>query len=155
MSQVVYEPIGYVESPFAEPSDVPRPAGAQVEASGTVVLEEEYEPGLLGLAAFSHVVLLSHLHETDSVRLRVHPRGGDLEVGIFATSGPVRPNPIGLTIVELEEVDGPRLSVSNLDLVDGTPILDVKPFAPKVDTTSLEIGWMAAESDEADSGTSQ
>ncbi|AKH97282.1 tRNA (N6-threonylcarbamoyladenosine(37)-N6)-methyltransferase TrmO [Halanaeroarchaeum sulfurireducens] len=142
MSRVVYEPIGYVESPFVDPAAVPRPASDQVEASGAVVIEDEYEAGLEGLADFSHVVLVSHLHETEGHRLQVHPKGNDLEVGIFATSGPLRPNPIGLSVVALESIDGTRLSVANLDLVDDTPILDVKPFAPKVDVSTLDIGWM-------------
>lgn len=143
MDHAVFDPIGVVESPFADPADVPRPASDQVQASGTVVLEDQYEPGLLGLGDFSHIVLVSHLHRAGETRLRVRPLGDDWEVGIFATSGTVRPNPIGLSIVELDEIDGPRLSVSNLDLVDGTPILDIKPFAPKLeDLSSLDMGWM-------------
>ena len=144
MDPVTFEPIGHVESPFEDPSDVPRPAHDPVEASGTVVLDEAYEAGLLGLEEFSHIVLVSHLHLTDSARLRVRPKGDDFQVGIFATSGTVRPNPIGLSVVELEDVSGSRLAVSHLDLVDGTPILDIKPFAPKIeDLSELEIGWMA------------
>lgn len=146
MTAVCFDPIGYVESPFAEVADVPRPSDEPVAASGTVILDGEYEPGLLGLEEFSHIVLVSHLHETDSVRLTVRPRAAGRDVGIFATSGTVRPNPIGLSIVELDEIDGTRLSVSNLDLVDGTPILDIKPFAPKIeDLSALEIGWMAPD----------
>lgn len=148
MDPVCFDPIGYVESPFTAVEDVPRPSETPVEASGAVVLDAAYEPGLLGLAEFSHVVLVSHLHETDTVRLRVRPRGLDRELGIFATSGPPRPNPIGLSVVELDGIDGTRLSVSNLDLVDGTPILDIKPFAPKIaDMASLEIGWMAPDAE--------
>lgn len=146
MAPVEFDPIGVVESPFEDPADVPRPFAEQVEASGTVVVADRYEPGLLGLAEFSHIVLGSHLHRTDDVRLRVRPSGGEREVGIFATSGTVRPNPIGLSIVSLDAVDGPRLSVSNLDLVDGTPILDIKPFAPKLESLDdLEIGWMGED----------
>lgn len=143
MTVSVFEPIGHVESPFAGPEDVPRPAEDPVDASGSVVIEDEYEPGLLGLDGFSHVVLVSHLHEVERVRLRVRPRGAETEIGIFATSGPPRPNPIGLSIVELDAVENTELRVSNLDLVDGTPILDVKPFAPKVvDLSELRTGWM-------------
>lgn len=144
MPQIQYDPIGVVESPFSDPADVPRPATDPVEASGRVVFEEQYEPGLLGLEGFSHVLLVSHLHEADAVRLRVHPRGADDEKGIFATSGPPRPNPIGISIVRLEAVEGATLTVSNLDLIDGTPILDVKPFAPKAaHLDDLQTGWMA------------
>ena len=144
MSTAVFESIGHVESPFAEPEDVPRPAADQVQASGTVVIDENYEPGLLGLDGFSHVVLVSHLHESTDVRLQVHPPGLGQTLGIFATSGPARPNPIGLSIVGLDSISGCELAVSNLDLIDGTPILDIKPFAPKVrDFSELQTGWMA------------
>lgn len=140
---VTYEPIGVVESPFADPEAVPRPSDEFVDATGAVHLKAEYESGLKGLEEFSHLVLVSHLHRVDATRLRVTPIASRGEVGIFATSGPVRPNPIGTSIVELEELSGTELTVSNLDLVDGTPILDVKPYAPKMtDLDALDIGWM-------------
>jgi tRNA-Thr(GGU) m(6)t(6)A37 methyltransferase TsaA len=131
-----------VESPFESPEDVPRPGTEQVSASGTLVIDPEYEPGLAGLEGFSHVIVLSHLHEVGAVRLQVRPMGGE-PVGIFATSGPPRPNPIGHSVVRLDGISGTRLSVSNLDLIDGTPILDLKPYAPKgPPIEDLEIGWM-------------
>ena len=143
MEPVTYEPIGVVESPFSDPSEVPRPADEYVDASGTVHIDPEYEPGLKGLEEFSHVVLVSHLHRVAETRLRVTPIASRGEVGIFATSGTVRPNPIGTSIVKLEEISGCELAVSHLDLVDGTPILDIKPYAPKMtDLDELEIGWM-------------
>ena len=143
MEPVTYEPIGVVESPFSNPEEVPRPSEEFVDAAGTVHLEPEYEPGLKGLEEFSHVVLVSHLHRVTETRLRVTPMASRGEVGIFATSGPVRPNPIGTSIVELKGISGTELSVSNLDLVDGTPILDIKPYAPKMtDLDELETGWM-------------
>lgn len=147
MEPVTYEPIGVVESPFSEPSEVPRPSETFVDATGTVHLEPEYEPGLKGLEEFSHLVLVSHLHQVEETRLRVTPIASRGEVGIFATSGPVRPNPIGTSVVALDGIAGTELTVSNLDLSDGTPILDVKPYAPKMtDLESLRIGWMAPDS---------
>ncbi|MFB6109313.1 MAG: tRNA (N6-threonylcarbamoyladenosine(37)-N6)-methyltransferase TrmO [Halodesulfurarchaeum sp.] len=143
MQPVTYRPIGVVESPFEDPTDVPRPGSSPVEASGTIALEEEYEPGLTGLDDFSHVIVLSHLHEVTDVRLQVRAMGEE-PVGIFATSGPPRPNPIGHSVLGLEGIDGARLSVSNLDLIDGTPVLDIKPYAPKGPAMDeIEIGWMA------------
>ncbi|MEF8780052.1 MAG: tRNA (N6-threonylcarbamoyladenosine(37)-N6)-methyltransferase TrmO [Haloferacaceae archaeon] len=148
MEPVTYEPIGVVESPFSDPDAVPRPSEEFVEATGTVRLKPEYEPGLKGLEEFSHVVLVSHLHEVDETRLQVAPIAAQGEIGIFATSGPVRPNPIGTSVVALEEVSGRELTVSNLDLADGTPILDVKPYAPKMtDLGALETGWMGSDPD--------
>ncbi|MDR5656531.1 tRNA (N6-threonylcarbamoyladenosine(37)-N6)-methyltransferase TrmO [Halodesulfurarchaeum sp. HSR-GB] len=143
MQPVTYQPIGVVESPFEAPEDVPRPGAEQVEASGRILLDESYEPGLQGLAAFSHIVVLAHLHEVTDTRLTVRPMGGD-PVGIFATSGPPRPNPIGQSVLRLDGIEGTRLSVSNLDLIDGTPVLDIKPYAPKgPGIDEIEIGWMA------------
>ncbi|MFB6086747.1 MAG: tRNA (N6-threonylcarbamoyladenosine(37)-N6)-methyltransferase TrmO [Halodesulfurarchaeum sp.] len=143
MEPVTYQPIGVVESPFETPDDVPRPGTEPVAATGTLAIDKAHEAGLLGLEDFSHVIVLSHLHEVEDVRLQVRPMGGD-PVGIFATSGPPRPNPIGHSVLRLEDVSGTRLSVSNLDLVDGTPILDLKPYAPKgPPIEELEIGWMA------------
>ncbi len=147
MQPVTYRPIGVVESPFEDPDEVPRPGAEQVEASGELVLEAEYEPGLLGLEEFSHVVVLAHLHEVTETRLQVTPMG-ERRVGIFATSGPPRPNPIGHSVLALDGVSDTRLSVSNLDLIDGTPILDVKPYAPKgPPPEDLEIGWMGSLGD--------
>ncbi|AUX08138.1 tRNA-Thr(GGU) m(6)t(6)A37 methyltransferase TsaA [Halalkaliarchaeum desulfuricum] len=143
MEPVTYDPIGVVESPFSKPEEVPRPSDEFVDATGTVHLKPEYEAGLKGLEEFSHVVLVSHLHEVAETRLRVTPIASRGEVGIFATSGTVRPNPIGTSVVELVELSGTELTVSNLDLADGTPILDIKPYAPKMtDLDDLEIGWM-------------
>lgn len=143
MQPVTYHPIGVVESPFEAPEDVPRPGSSPVEASGTIVLDEEYEAGLEGLDGFSHIIVLSHLHEVEDVRLQVRAMG-ERPVGIFAASGPPRPNPIGHSVLRLDGVDGTRLSVSNLDLIDGTPVLDVKPYAPKGPALDeIEIGWMA------------
>ena len=143
MDQITYEPIGVVESPFETPEAVPRPGSERVSASGTLVLEEEFEPGLEGLDGFSHIIVLSHLHEVTGTRLQVTPMGGH-PVGIFATSGPPRPNPIGHSVVTLDDISGTRLAVSHLDLIDGTPILDIKPYAPKVPAVeAVETGWMS------------
>lgn len=149
MQSIEYDPIGYVASPFDSPYDVPRPADDPVDARGRVILEDQYEPGLLRLEEFSHVQVIAHLHETDGVRLQVEPGGAIGNVGVFATSGPARPNPIAVSILRLEDVSGATLSVSGIDLIDGTPVLDVKPFAPKAaQLEGLEMGWMASDATE-------
>ncbi|MBS3760896.1 MAG: tRNA (N6-threonylcarbamoyladenosine(37)-N6)-methyltransferase TrmO, partial [Halodesulfurarchaeum sp.] len=126
MDQIRYEPIGVVESPFDSAEAVPRPGSERVTASGTLEIAPEFEPGLDGLEEFSHIIVLSHLHAVTGVRLQVRPMGGT-PVGIFATSGPPRPNPIGHSVLTLDDISGTTLSVSHLDLIDGTPILDIKP----------------------------
>jgi tRNA-Thr(GGU) m(6)t(6)A37 methyltransferase TsaA len=143
MEPVTYDPIGAVESPFDAPADVPRPGSDLVEASGAIVLEPELEPGLSGLSEFSHILAIAHLHEVRTERLQVDPKG-EGPVGIFATSGPPRPNPIATSVLALDGIEGPRLEVSHLDLIDGTPVLDLKPYAPKgPPIEDLELGWMA------------
>lgn len=142
MDQISYEPIGVVKSPFDSAKAVPRPGAERVSASGTLEIASEFEPGLEGLEEFSHIIVLSHLHEVTGVRLQVRPMGGT-PVGIFATSGPPRPNPIGHSVLTLDDISGSTLSVSHLDLIDGTPILDIKPYAPKVPAIEeIDTGWM-------------
>jgi tRNA-Thr(GGU) m(6)t(6)A37 methyltransferase TsaA len=142
MEKITYEPIGVVESPFDTPDDVPRPGSERVTASGILEIASEFEPGLHGLEEFSHIIVLTHLHEVSGVRLQVRPMGGT-PVGILATSGPPRPNPIGHSVLTLDDISGTTLSVSHLDLIDGTPILDIKPYAPKVPAIEeIDTGWM-------------
>lgn len=142
MDQITYEPIGVVESPFDSVEAVPRPGSERVTASGTLEIAPEFEAGLDGLEEFSHIIVLSHLHAVTGVRLQVRPMGGT-PVGIFATSGPPRPNPIGHSVLTLDDISGTTLLVSHLDLIDGTPILDIKPYAPKVPAIEeIDTGWM-------------
>jgi formylmethanofuran dehydrogenase subunit E len=138
---VEYTPIGRVRSPHESPDDVDHDAVAETE--GRVVLEAAYEPGLDGLSEFSHVVVLAHLDGVDEYRLRARPPHVDgVEVGVFATRSPHRPNPIAQTVVELVDRDGATLHVRGLDLVDGTPVVDLKPAVPSVDDADASFGWL-------------
>jgi formylmethanofuran dehydrogenase subunit E len=137
-----YTPIGRVRSPHETPSDVDH--DAVDEARGRIVVDEAYEDGLEGLEAFSHVVVLAHLDDIEGHHLTARPpHADDVEVGVFATRSPHRPNPIAQTVVEIRERDGATLAVRGLDLVDGTPVLDLKPHVPAVDDESdLGLGWI-------------
>ncbi len=147
--QVCYHPIGTVHSPFRSPEAVPKNPESTVDATGAVEIDEKYTEGLAHIDGFSHIVLVTHLHEVDSPTKRCDPPFADVRPGIFATRGPRRPNPIGLSIVELTGRDGATLSVSGLDLVDGTPVLDIKPFAPKAEQlANLRGGWLEAATDQ-------
>ncbi|MEE9116337.1 MAG: tRNA (N6-threonylcarbamoyladenosine(37)-N6)-methyltransferase TrmO [Thermoplasmata archaeon] len=138
---MVIEPIGHVRN------DV---GGGKVDSwrgiESKVVLKEQFEPLLDGIEDFSHVVVIGWLHEIEGYAPSVHPRGRkDLpEVGVFATRTPHRPNPIGVTVVNLLSRDGTTLKVSDLDFYNGTPVLDIKPFTPKyLGITDLRIPeWM-------------
>jgi tRNA-Thr(GGU) m(6)t(6)A37 methyltransferase TsaA len=108
-----------------------------------VIVEAEYVAALSDLEGFSHVVLLCHLHRARPWRPLVVPYLDTAERGLFATRAPSRPNPIGLSVVRLLEVTGDRLEVENVDLLDGTPVLDIKPYVPEFDSpVEIRLGWL-------------
>jgi tRNA-Thr(GGU) m(6)t(6)A37 methyltransferase TsaA len=127
-----------------EITDVPLEPSRSVDASGRVELDAEYQDGLALLDGFSHIVIVAHLHLIDGDTLRTSPPFVDgRRPGIFATRGPKRPNPIGLTVVRLTDITDAVLRVEGFNLVDGTPVLDVKPHYPKPDEyQGLRGGWI-------------
>jgi tRNA-Thr(GGU) m(6)t(6)A37 methyltransferase TsaA len=140
---IIYHPIGILHTPFRDLRDMPiQPAGAS-SAPGTAEIFAEYADGLQDLDGFSHVILLYHLHHVRRVELRVVPFLGSEARGVFATRAPSRPNPIGLSIVQLLRVDGATLHLGNLDILDGTPLLDLKPYVPGFDRPArARAGWL-------------
>ncbi len=143
MDDIRYTPIGVVRSPF-EPSDY-EPL-RRIETQGVVSTVEvfpEYMAGLHDIEGFSHIILLCHLHLSPEYALEVTPPSDTVSHGVFATRSPKRPNPISVTVVRLEEVDGNFLHVSDLDLLDGTPVLDIKPYTGSVrEQEEVRTGWM-------------
>jgi tRNA-Thr(GGU) m(6)t(6)A37 methyltransferase TsaA len=135
--------IGVVRSPFRETSQIPKGPGAEHTAEGTLELLPELEPGLQDIEGFSHLFVLWLFHRSEGFDLisRV-PLDEQRPHGVFATRSPRRPNPIGLTVVELLRRDGPRLHVRGLDMLDGTPILDLKPYLSSVPSEKLRRGWV-------------
>lgn len=147
---VTYRPIGVIHSPFAERGGMPIQAAFAEGASGTVELEPEYVPGLRDLAGFSHIILVYHFHLSKGYALQVKPFLEDRVHGVFATRAPRRPNAIGISVVRLERVEGNMLHVTGVDVVDGTPLLDIKPYVPRFDDRSeARIGWLAGRIDPA------
>lgn len=143
MDPVTFTPIGVVHSPFTEPTGTPIQPRAAEGVEGTVELLPEYAPGLLDLDGFSHVILLTHLHLSRPARLVVVPYLDDRPHGLFATRSPSRPNPIGLSVVRLLGVEGNLMRVRDLDIVDGTPVLDIKPYVPDFDDREeIKRGWL-------------
>jgi tRNA-Thr(GGU) m(6)t(6)A37 methyltransferase TsaA len=142
--QVTYEPIGVVHSPFKERKGMPiQPTGGKGIA-GTVEVFPEFAEGLKDLAGFSHVFLLYYFHRVHETKLTVTPFMDVVPRGVFATRAPVRPNPIGLSVVKLVRVDGNVLHIENLDILDGTPLIDIKPYVPEFDEHPADrIGWLA------------
>ena len=143
MSEIRYKPIGIIHSPFNEPRGTPiQPTGAQ-DIEGTVEVASEYADGLKDIEGFSHIILIYHFHLTKGYLLKVEPYMDNKSRGVFATRAPSRPNPIGISIVRLDKVDGNILHIKDVDIVGGTPLLDVKPYVPEFDTRKVEkIGWL-------------
>lgn len=142
MNKWVMKPVGYVRSPFGDTSEIPKGRGAEHTAEGTLEILAEYEDGLLDVDGFSHLIVLWVFHCAEGYRLVGTPPCDDRPHGVFAMRAPHRPNPIGLTIVELLGREGRFLRVRGLDMVDGTPILDIKPYLSSVPEEKLRRGWL-------------
>lgn len=139
---ILCRPIGFIRSRFPDPEGVPvQAAGAQAEIATLEVLPE-YLPGLRDIEGFDHLILLTHFHRCAGERLEVMPFLDVQPRGVFATRAPARPNRLGLSVVRLLEVDGCRLRFAGTDMVDGTPVLDIKPYVPRFDApVPGRIGW--------------
>jgi tRNA-Thr(GGU) m(6)t(6)A37 methyltransferase TsaA len=141
--RVVYRPIGTIHSPFRDVEGVPIQPTAAAGIRGSVEVLPELVEGLQDLGGFSHVVLLYHFHLVRESRLTVTPFLDSRPRGVFATRAPTRPNPIGLSVVKLLGVEGNILNIENVDIVDGTPLLDIKPYVPEFDHHAAErTGWL-------------
>jgi tRNA-Thr(GGU) m(6)t(6)A37 methyltransferase TsaA len=141
-----YERIGVIRTPFDSPEGMPiQPVGAD-DTEGTVKIDGEYSDGLQNLDGFSHCILIYHFHETDDgFSLLVEPFLDDRQRGLFSTRTPLRPNPIGMSVVGIDAVTGDEVAVRGIDVVDGTPLLDIKPFVPEFDAPEdTDTGWLEA-----------
>jgi tRNA (adenine37-N6)-methyltransferase len=141
-------PIGFVSSPYTNTSEIPKGLGAKHEVDGVLKILPEFEPGLTDIEGFSHLIVLWEFDRSPRVELRgddllASPPSDNRQHGVFATRSPRRPNPIGLTIVELLRRDGVELHVRGVDMLDGTPILDIKPYLSSIASEKLRRGWLA------------
>ncbi len=143
MDEFVYKPIGIIHSPFKTLDGMPiQPLGAK-SVAGTVEVEPKYESGLKDLDGFSHIILIYHFHKSEGFSLRVVPFLDHEPRGLFATRAPKRPNPIGLSVVRLKMVRGNILEIENVDILNRTPLLDIKPFVPDFDVfENTQTGWL-------------
>jgi len=143
MNEIKYKPIGVIHSPFKEPRGTPiQPASAE-GTDGIVEIFPEYAEGLRDVEGFSHIILLYHFHLSKRSTLLAKPYMDNEAHGVFAMRGPSRPNPIGVSIVCLVRVEGNMLHVRDVDIVDGTPLLDIKPYIPEFDIREVKrIGWL-------------
>jgi len=152
---VVFEPIGVIHTPFETPENMPvQPAGGK-DIEGWVVVEPRYEEALADLEGFSHIYLIYHLHRSKGYSLKVIPYLDTEKRGLFATRAPRRPNPIGISVVRLKRVEGNKLHICDLDILDGTPLLDIKPCVREfVAAKGLRIGWLEGKASHVRTHTS-
>ena len=141
--------IGIIRSPHLEKEGMPiQPSGAE-GVPGRVEIFAEFQPGLADLEGFSHVILLYHFHRSGDFKLRVIPFLDSQPHGVFSTRAPRRPSPIGLSIVPLEKISDGVLYINNVDILDETPLLDIKPYVPEFDQQkSTRTGWLEKSGDE-------
>ena len=143
MDSISLKPIGVIHSPFTDPKSMPIQPVSENSAAGSVEVFPEFAAGLKDLEGFSHLLLLYHFHRSGAFSLSVTPFLDTEPRGLFATRAPNRPNALGISLVRLNRVDGSRLHVENLDVLDGTPLLDIKPHVPDFDCApGARIGWL-------------
>lgn len=140
--KIEYCPIGVVKTPFTTISNMPIQSSRAQGVRGEVLMEDEFAEGLRDLDGFSHIILLYHFHRVKDSRLVVTPFLDTQPRGVFSTRAPTRPNPVGLSVVKLLGIDGNVLEIENVDILDGTPLLDIKPYIPDFDARDAQrLGW--------------
>ncbi len=144
MTEIEFKSIGTIHSQFKDLEGMPiQPVGAR-GIKGKININDEYKDGLKDLDGFSHIILIYYLHLSKGYSLHVKPFLDTEERGVFATRAPKRPNPIGMSVVRLEKIEGTTIYISDVDIIDGTPLLDIKPYIPnfdKQDEDEIKIGW--------------
>lgn len=137
------QPIGFVSSPYKETGEVPRGLGAKHDVDGRLKILPQFEAGLTDIEGFSHLIVLWEFDRSQGFQLLGMPPSDNRQHGVFATRSPYRPNPIGMTTVELLRREDANLHVRGVDMLDGTPILDIKPYLSSIPQERLRRGWLA------------
>lgn len=142
MSMFMPRPIGFVRSAYRATTEIPKSLGAKHEAEGVLEILPEFEVGLTDIEGFSHLFVIWVFDRSEGIELLGTPPSDNRPHGVFATRSPRRPNPIGLTVVELFRRDGLLLHVRGVDMLDSTPILDIKPYLSSISEEALRRGWL-------------
>jgi tRNA-Thr(GGU) m(6)t(6)A37 methyltransferase TsaA len=141
--KIEYTPIGKVRTPFKDLKGIPNQPSNSKGVNGIVEVYSDFQEGLRDLDGFSHIILLCHFHKISEYKLTVTPSEETVVRGLFATRSPRRPNPIGLSVVQLDHVQDNQLMISDLDILDGTPVIDIKPYFREFDSSKeIKTGWM-------------
>jgi tRNA-Thr(GGU) m(6)t(6)A37 methyltransferase TsaA len=142
-NEIHFSPIGIIHTPYTSLDMLPNRPDRRSSATGAAEVFPQFAPGLKDLDGFSHVYLIFHLHLVASPELTVSPLNDGVTRGVFATRAPRRPNPIGLTLARLLSIEGSTLHLDGLDMLDGTPLLDIKPYTPGDRPRRARFGWLA------------
>lgn len=149
MQTITYNPIGIIRTPFEKREGMPIQQTGADGVKGTIEIEDQYAEGLRDLDGFSHVILIYHFHKIKNHELIVKPFMDDHLHGIFSTRAPKRPNPIGFSVVKLNKIEDNIIYIENIDVLDNTPLLDIKPFIPDVDCVKVDkMGWLQGKSNQ-------
>ena len=138
----VMRPVGIIRSPFAAAGEIPKGKGAKHEAEGFIEVLPEFEQGLTDIEGFSHLFVIWVFDRAEGYELLATPPTDTRPHGVFSTRSPRRPNPLGLSVVRLVGREGSRLRVRGLDMLDGTPVLDIKPYLSSIPDEELRRGWL-------------
>ena len=150
MEEISYRPIGIIRSPYKETEGTPIQTTGAKGVGGTVEILPELVEGLKDLDGFSRIILIYHFHLSKGYSLTVKPFLDDTPRGVFSTRAPKRPNSVGLSIVKLLKIKGATLYIEDVDIVDSTPLLDIKPYVPEFDVKeAIRIGWLRGRAERA------
>lgn len=140
---IIYQPIGYIYSPFDDPNGMPLQPPWSKKAQGIIEILPKYSKGLKDLEGFSHIILIYHFHQVRGYNLTLTPFLDTKAHGVFSTRAPKRPNPIGLSVVKLIQIKGKKITIDNVDILNKTPLLDIKPYVPEFDHPEVSsLGWL-------------
>ena len=143
MDKIEIKPIGVIHSPYLEPREMPIQGRFKDDVEGRIELKKEYAPGLQDLDGFSHLILIYYFHRSDREELQGRPYLEEQTHGIFAIRSPHRPNHLGLSIVRLQRIEGNRIYFTEVDVLDGTPLIDIKPYVEHYDRREgVRSGWL-------------
>lgn len=138
MSDIIVKPIGYIASPFKSIEEIPPQSVYAKEKVATIKLMEEYKEGLKDLENYSHIIVQFYFHQSKGYELLTLTPWSDERKGVFATRSPKRPNPIGISIVKLRKIEGCHIEIEGVDMLDQTPVIDIKPYVAKLNPENME-----------------